>query len=83
MQQRYSTDEIAVRHVALDGALGAMFGLMVILAIDASSLGLGQTLSVGGELLPWLAVIAIVIVAQFALAGGLCGFALRRIGAQK
>jgi hypothetical protein len=83
MQRRYSSDEIAVRHAALDGVLGAMFGLMVILAIDASSLGFGQTLAVGSELLPWLAVVAIVIVAQFAVAGGLCGFALRRISTQR
>jgi hypothetical protein len=83
MQQKFSSDEPAVRHVALDGALGAMFGLMVILVLDASSLGLSQTMTVGSELLPWLAVVAIVIVAQFALAGGLCGFALRRISTQK
>jgi hypothetical protein len=82
MQQRYSSDEIAIRHVALDGAVGAMFGLLVILAVDASSLGLSQTMAVGGELLPWLALVAFVIVGQFALAGGLCGFALRRVSAR-
>jgi hypothetical protein len=70
---------MSVRQAALDGAFGAMFGLLVILAVDASSLGVGQTLAAGGDLLPWLAVVAFVIVAQFALAGGLCGFALRRI----
>ena len=75
--------ETAVRHAALDGALGAMFGLMVIFAIDVSSLGVGQTIGIGGELLPWLAVVAFVIVAQFALAGGLCGFALRRISTRR
>jgi len=82
MQDRYSS-EVAVRHVAFDGALGAMFGLLVILAIDASSLGLGQTIAVGSELMPWLAVVGFVIVAQFALAGGLCGFALRRVSTRR
>ncbi|HXT06261.1 MAG TPA: hypothetical protein VN715_04920 [Roseiarcus sp.] len=75
--------EIAVRHVAFDGALGAMFGLLVILVIDASSLGVGQTIAVGSDLMPWLAVVGFVIVAQFALAGGLCGFALRRISMRR
>jgi hypothetical protein len=60
-----------------------MFGLLVILALDASSLGFQQTMTVGRELLPWLAVVAFVIVAQFAVAGGLCGFALRRINTQR
>ncbi len=82
MRQNYPS-EIAVRQLALDGALGALFGLLVILAVDASSLGLGQTMTVSAELLPWLAVVAVVIVAEFALAGGLCGFALRRIAAQR
>lgn len=76
------SSQMSVRHAALDGAFGAMFGLLVILAVDASSLGVGQTMAVGGELLPWLAVIGFVIVGQFALAGGLCGFALRRTGTQ-
>ena len=82
MRDKYPS-EIATRQIALDGAFGAMFGLLVIIAIDASSLGLGQTLAVGSELLRWLAVVAFVIVAQFAVAGGLCGFALRRIATRR
>lgn len=82
MREAYRS-EMDVRHAALDGAVGAIFGLLVILLVDASSLGVSQTMSVGGELLPWLAVVAFVIVAQFAVAGGLCGFALRRIATQR
>jgi hypothetical protein len=78
-----NNSQIAVRHAALDGAVGAMFGLLVILALDASSLGVSQTMAVGRELLTWLAIVAFVIVAQFAVAGGLCGFAIRRFATQR
>jgi hypothetical protein len=78
MQNRVSSLE-RLRHVAFDGALGATFGLLVVFVLAASSMGVRQALSGGPELLSWLALVVFVIVGQFAIAAGLCGFAIRRI----
>ena len=77
MQNRVSSLE-RLRHVAFDGALGAAFGLLVVLVLAASSMGVRQALSVGPDLLSWLALVVLVIVGQFAVAAGLCGFAIRK-----
>jgi hypothetical protein len=77
MRNENSTPD-AFRYAALDGAAGAVFGLLVIFAVVASSSGIGDALAVGRDLASWLALVSLVIVGQFALAGGLCGFAVRR-----
>jgi hypothetical protein len=82
MRNEYRSPD-AFRHAALDGAAGAAFGLFVIFAVVASSSGFSDALAVGRDLATWLALVSLVIVAQFALAGGLCGFAVRRYGIRR
>ena len=61
---------------ALGGAVGAALGALLVAALMVFSLGLGREVDIGGGLMPWLALMAVVIVSQFAMAGGLCGLAV-------
>ncbi len=63
----------AFRTTTLGGAVGAALGVMIVLALVVFNIGFARDLD--SDLLPWLGVLAAVIVSQFALAGGLCAFA--------
>lgn len=63
----------AVRVATLGGVIGAALGLLLVGVLVVMNAGLGRDLD--QDLLPWLGVLGMVIVTQFALAGGLCGVA--------
>jgi hypothetical protein len=67
----------AIRKAVLGGAIGAASGAVLVAGLFAGSLGLHDTTTISGDLAPWVTAIVLVIVSQFAVAGGLCGFALR------
>jgi hypothetical protein len=58
---------------ALGGLIGAVLGLVLVAALVVFNLGLGRDADDNAELLPWLALMAFVVVSQFAMAGGLYG----------
>jgi hypothetical protein len=62
--------------------MGAGLGAGVV-ALIVANFGVSEVTSAGGDLLPWLVAIMLVIVAQFALAGGLFAFAMQQVATPK
>jgi hypothetical protein len=67
---------ISFRDAAFGGVLGAALGAALVASVTGA-LGARELLAANPDVLPWLATIMSVIVAQFAVAGGLCALILR------
>jgi hypothetical protein len=67
-----------MRNAAFDGVIGGLLGLLLLSGLIASNLDVRQMMTENGELVPLLATVVGVIVVQFGIAAGLCGFAIRK-----
>jgi len=67
-----------MRNAAFDGIIGGLLGLLLLSGLIASNLDVRQMMTENGELVPLLATVVGVIVVQFGIAAGLCGFAIRK-----
>ena len=67
------------RNAAHDVSIGAALGLLLTSGLIASDLDQWRSLADSSEPLTALAALVAVIVAQAAVVGGVCGFAIRKL----
>lgn len=77
-QRAHAQSQTLARNAAQDGAVGAALGLLLVSGLVASNLDMRQMMADSSAPLSQLATLVGAVVAQCAVAAGLCGAAVRK-----